>query len=801
MRMPDDDTKGLTMPEDFDPRMLKSIPTNIATALIGDLQNGRPEDFRGQLQAMIKDVCADRIDDARRAALYRFGLHYISPTFGRWTRVAIDPEYKNGDVDANPFSKPSRIELDAHSALYTEVIPRDRNLLVHAGLNKHFAVKFGGTHEADWLCFSNDCLREYKNLAETTNVFSPTFLKDDADTLQICNQHQVMTRFLMVDFAAYFLARIDDDNKNTLYTTYPVSRKPLAAINAVLAADGELLRKWYKYVSELFLTTFFPTLQTCIENGNNEVYVELMPHRITARNIGEEESSELCASTAIAYGATPIPAPVIASKGKPSEAGIAKSDDETKDPDDRPDEFRAGVMNYLNDVIDEVLMLDLWVAHRYGIRGTSSVFVEDVCRECASVDATVLARLNRFPQYLREMFADSDEICPGKEPLKDVLRVDKCPTCRKDCKPDCPYWELTDPAGDRSMIVASESYREMLADLKRRIEDKDKPKDDRDANKARVTVIYLFGEPGTGKDNVAKLCHILSVRSREPQRREDILQDFASSAIPLDLKRVFDRASDLPEDDRMRLRPKNRRARNTIEALVGARPMANYVARNAGLITADNMASFLYGRWSADNPGRVSQLGALVLAHLLGGTAFLDEFNTLQPAQLAQQLLRVLEKPHEVLLEEGSQPLGLNVLLVIAGNLDRDGLLGAGFNPALVFRICEHQVTIPPLRERREDIAVFILGRCVQFNREHENLKIRRIDGGGIHLLCNLPWETNYRGLKAYMDDLLGDRRVRKVSDAEVSFDEIVACLNRRDLLSGKRIEIREDAYHDKTKP
>jgi len=135
----------------------------------------------------------------------------------------------------------------------------------------------------------------------------------------------------------------------------------------------------------------------------------------------------------------------------------------------------------------------------------------------------------------------------------------------------------------------------------------------------------------------------------------------------------------------------------------------------------------------------------------------------------------------------------LNIQTIFASNKQLSELKDIGFNEAIIYRICQNYFEIPPLRERKEDIAIFINYYIWKNNYKIENDKISQdpdkgcikyIDLKGLRLLCELKWSDNYRGVKGFINDLLSDRKRRRIHTHEISFEEIFECIKRRKLLS-----------------
>ena len=129
-----------------------------------------------------------------------------------------------------------------------------------------------------------------------------------------------------------------------------------------------------------------------------------------------------------------------------------------------------------------------------------------------------------------------------------------------------------------------------------------------------------------------------------------------------------------------------------------------------------------------------------------GGTIFLDEIGTMSPA-LQAKLLRVLqEREFEALGSERTQRVDVRV--IAATNRDLRQMVADGrFQEDLYYRLNVIPVHIPPLRERREDVAVLV----DHFIAKHAQRAGKRIDGmepGVLEALQSADWPGNVRELE-----------------------------------------------------
>ncbi len=130
---------------------------------------------------------------------------------------------------------------------------------------------------------------------------------------------------------------------------------------------------------------------------------------------------------------------------------------------------------------------------------------------------------------------------------------------------------------------------------------------------------------------------------------------------------------------------------------------AVFLGLNMGAITPSLAASELFGAVKGAFTGSVrSQLGYFQRAD--GGTLFLDEIGE-TPAEVQVMLLRVLETG-EVQRVGGQQPRKVDVRLIAATDADLGQEIAAGrFREPLLHRLSGYEITIPPLRQRRDDFG------------------------------------------------------------------------------------------------
>jgi len=129
-----------------------------------------------------------------------------------------------------------------------------------------------------------------------------------------------------------------------------------------------------------------------------------------------------------------------------------------------------------------------------------------------------------------------------------------------------------------------------------------------------------------------------------------------------------------------------------------------------------------------------------------GGTLFLDEIGELAPTTQAK-LLRVLQfREFERL--GGTQTLRTDVRIVAATNAHMERAIQNGvFREDLYYRINIFTLTLPPLRDRRADIAPLAEYFVATLAEQHQR-RIGRISSGALDLLAQYAWPGNVRELE-----------------------------------------------------
>ena len=170
-----------------------------------------------------------------------------------------------------------------------------------------------------------------------------------------------------------------------------------------------------------------------------------------------------------------------------------------------------------------------------------------------------------------------------------------------------------------------------------------------------------------------------------------------------------------------------------------------FVSVNCAAIPRDLIASELFGHEKGAFTGATQRrLGRFELAE--GGTIFLDEVGEL-PAETQIALLRVLQE-REFERVGGTGSIQTNVRVIAATNRNLEAAIAAGlFRSDLFYRLNVFPLEIPPLRQRREDIALLVEYFIDRFARK-AGKTFQAVNKKSLDLLQSYPWPGNIRELQ-----------------------------------------------------
>jgi two-component system nitrogen regulation response regulator NtrX len=292
--------------------------------------------------------------------------------------------------------------------------------------------------------------------------------------------------------------------------------------------------------------------------------------------------------------------------------------------------------------------------------------------------------------------------------------------------------------------------------------------------------------------------HRLEEENRALRARVDVPVTLVGDSPAMQaLRRVVETAG--PSMGRVLILGENGTGKEVVARLIhhhSARRHRAFVEVNCAAIPEDLIESELFGHVRgaftgavADRPGRFEQAD--------GGTLFLDEIGDMSLKTQAK-VLRVLQ---EQSLERvgGTQRVRVDVRVLAATNKDLPGEIRQGrFREDLFFRLSVVPITIPPLRERRDDVAVLAEHFMATISRDYGR-RSRRLSPEALARLQSHGWPGNVRELRNAVERLIimGHDDVVRVDEVAFLGDDDRQDL-RRDALAGAagtRLADARDAF------
>lgn len=186
--------------------------------------------------------------------------------------------------------------------------------------------------------------------------------------------------------------------------------------------------------------------------------------------------------------------------------------------------------------------------------------------------------------------------------------------------------------------------------------------------------------------------------------------------------------------------------------LLSDRHTKNFVPVNCAAIPDDLLESELFGHVKGSFTGAyANRAGRFEMADK--GTLFLDEIGDMK-ANLQVKLLRVLQnREFEPVGASKSQKVDVRIVAATNKNLE-DLVVSRDFREDLYYRLSVIPITIPPLRERREDIPLLIHTFLTRFNSDKRHA-VKGFSRETLGILCNYEWPGNVRELENLVERLV----------------------------------------------
>jgi DNA-binding NtrC family response regulator len=222
------------------------------------------------------------------------------------------------------------------------------------------------------------------------------------------------------------------------------------------------------------------------------------------------------------------------------------------------------------------------------------------------------------------------------------------------------------------------------------------------------------------------------------------------------------------------------------KAIHAASPRADktFVPINTGSIPVDLLESQLFGHVrGAFTSAVASKKGLFEVADQ--GTIFFDEISTIGPDTQAK-LLRVIQE-REFMRLGGTEIIKVDVRIIAASNVQLLNLVRAGrFREDLYHRLNVIAVSMPPLRERKEDIPMLVDHFLRRFAEENKR-PVPRFTPAALKLLVDYDWPGNVRELENVVE-----RAVVLSSQDLIDIDLLPESVRTREVVGGVRLQLTE---------
>lgn len=177
----------------------------------------------------------------------------------------------------------------------------------------------------------------------------------------------------------------------------------------------------------------------------------------------------------------------------------------------------------------------------------------------------------------------------------------------------------------------------------------------------------------------------------------------------------------------------------------GKRKNKPFIAINCGGIPSELLETELFGHEKGSfTSADAAKIGKFELAN--GGTIFLDEIGNM-PLPMQAKMLRVLQE-NEIERVGGTKPLPVDIRVIAATNENIPEQIKSGkFRQDLYHRLNVVNLELPPLRERKEDIALLAQYFFDKYNKQY-NGSFKKISAEVWEYLKNYDWPGNIREMQ-----------------------------------------------------
>ncbi|MBN2385032.1 sigma-54-dependent Fis family transcriptional regulator [bacterium] len=195
-----------------------------------------------------------------------------------------------------------------------------------------------------------------------------------------------------------------------------------------------------------------------------------------------------------------------------------------------------------------------------------------------------------------------------------------------------------------------------------------------------------------------------------------------------------------------------------------------FITVNCGALPATLFESELFGHEKGSFTGAIAQRkGRFEIAHQ--GTLFLDEIAEIS-LESQVNFLRVLEDS-KIRRIGGDSEFDVDVRVIAATNKNlKDKVLAGEFREDLYYRLNVINITLPPLRDRIEDIPLLAQAFIKEFSRYH-NIKHKTISTEVLKKMMTYHWPGNIRELRNFIERALLLSSADLITSEVINFDEL----------------------------
>ncbi|HEU5465964.1 MAG TPA: sigma-54 dependent transcriptional regulator [Gemmatimonadales bacterium] len=268
---------------------------------------------------------------------------------------------------------------------------------------------------------------------------------------------------------------------------------------------------------------------------------------------------------------------------------------------------------------------------------------------------------------------------------------------------------------------------------------------------------YYIQKPFSNDDMVAicrRAADYRNLRAENKQLKQEIRRRERSGLVkPLGKSRPFSDVMRLaeqvaPTESTVLIQGESGTGKEVIARYIhelSARSEGPFLSLNCGALPESLLESELFGHVKGSFTGAVRDKQGLFAA-ARGGTFFLDEIGEMSPATQVK-LLRVLQE-REAIPVGGTEAVPLDVRVVAATNRDLEEEIKRGrFRTDLFYRLNVIAIHLPPLRDRRDDIPIFVDAFLKRIAKEHGE-EPKSLAPDALEVIMAYDWPGNVRELE-----------------------------------------------------